>query len=493
MWTLRLKKLRFISAVDAGAQGPIANVALLKRAPDGKQTVDITCKVTKTSDSLGLVFGWAMAGTLDGKTPHVDLQGDAIDVNSDEFLKVCSEFIEAGAAVDVMHNEEQDGRVVFAMPLTKEINDSLGIKSDVHGLAIAMKPSKETFAKFKSGELNAFSIGGEGFREPLEKAAVKKTALLTTDVEGHAHLLNDLDGGAGGLTESAVMGEGSDATWHSHPWIRNDNGELVIGTSAGHTHAIVNVNAVDETDDVELAAKSQKPKSPPVTQTAKVNTMSNEKNVEIEKKLERLERIAKMSGAHKTHFDALTADDQDSFLSLSAAARDSAIAAAIANDPVEVEFDGQQFRKSAGPVMINLAKTMKAQADVIAKQAAAIKKAAIRKEAAETIPNLPGADSVHDMIIAAIDAFDATPEEKAAMKEALKGANAIAATKSKAPGFGGTDPTLNSTDADDQLEELAKKHAAEHKVPFAKALSEVLKTEEGRALYAQQPAPISVA
>jgi len=33
-YRLKIKRLDFISSVDAGAQGPISNVALLKRAPD---------------------------------------------------------------------------------------------------------------------------------------------------------------------------------------------------------------------------------------------------------------------------------------------------------------------------------------------------------------------------------------------------------------------------------------------------------------------------
>ena len=173
-YKLKLRRLDFISAVDAGAQGPIANVALIKRAdPMG---FDATFKVAKVDDSLGLVFGWAMAGTLDGgETLHVDLQDDAIDVNSDDFLKACAEFMEGGAAADVMHDGEQDGRVVFAMPLIPEINKALGIETETHGLAIAMKPSPETFKRFKSGELAAFSIGGVGERTPLDKSRARKS------------------------------------------------------------------------------------------------------------------------------------------------------------------------------------------------------------------------------------------------------------------------------------------------------------------------------
>ncbi|HET9893241.1 MAG TPA: hypothetical protein VFQ42_22375 [Mycobacterium sp.] len=167
---LRIKSLKFISAVDAGAQGPIANVALIKRAPAGAagDDIDATCHVYKLDEKLGLVFGWALATSLDGgATPHVDLQKDAI-VGDDELIKIAAEFMEASAANDVLHDENPDGKIVFAMPLTKAVCAALGIQSDTHGLAIAMKPSPETFKRFLSKELNAFSIGGVGEREVVK-------------------------------------------------------------------------------------------------------------------------------------------------------------------------------------------------------------------------------------------------------------------------------------------------------------------------------------
>ncbi len=168
-YRLKIKSLKFISAVDAGAQGPVANVALIKRAPGGSN-VKATFRVAKVDDKLGLVFGWALASTLDGgRTPHIDLQKDAI-IGDDDLIKVAAAFMESGGPSDVLHDESPDGKIVFAMPLTKDVNAALGIKSDVHGLAIAMRPSPETFKRFVKGELNAFSIGGTGERE-LVKAA----------------------------------------------------------------------------------------------------------------------------------------------------------------------------------------------------------------------------------------------------------------------------------------------------------------------------------
>ena len=288
---LRIKSLKFISAVDRGAQGPISNVALIKRAPAGDE-IEAVCTVSKVDEKLGIVFGWALATTLDGgATPHIDLQDDAI-VGDDELIKVAAAFMEAGAASDVLHDDNPDGKIVFAMPLTKEVNAALGIKSDVHGLAIGMKPSPETFKRFVSGELAAFSIGGVGEREPVEKAATPrrrrkrrpgawtgpdgkagspdfggrytgaddgnagnvnarpetfkresfgKMATLTSTENGHAHSLDldaPLDEWCHFLQTSEQTAEGA-ASPHSHCWIYDlTSGAITIGADSGHTHTV---------------------------------------------------------------------------------------------------------------------------------------------------------------------------------------------------------------------------------------------------------------
>lgn len=160
-YKLKLTKLAFLSSVDMPAQGEGAKALLLKSG----DAFSITARVIKQSDELGLVFGHAFASSLDGgQTGHVDSQSDVIDP---DFLKTAMEFMEAGGPTDVNHDFESDGRIVFAWPLMPEVNDALGIKSDVVGLAVAVKPSPETYARFKSGELTGFSIAGIGERSPI--------------------------------------------------------------------------------------------------------------------------------------------------------------------------------------------------------------------------------------------------------------------------------------------------------------------------------------
>ena len=58
------------------------------------------------------------------------------------------------------------GVVIHSMPITKEIGDSLGIQSDREGWIVAFKVyDDDVWAKVKSGELAAFSIGGRASKE----------------------------------------------------------------------------------------------------------------------------------------------------------------------------------------------------------------------------------------------------------------------------------------------------------------------------------------
>jgi len=160
---LRLKQLNFISAVDKPAQEP-AVVVLIK----GSKQLDIVSKfvpAVKVSDELGLVFGWAMVNARKGED-YFDLQGDHIDAQS--MMAAAAEFMSRSRAQDAMHDYRKDGEVVFAMPMTPEVAKAFGVQTDTYGLMIAVRPSPEVLAKFKSGEFTGFSIAGIGERETVK-------------------------------------------------------------------------------------------------------------------------------------------------------------------------------------------------------------------------------------------------------------------------------------------------------------------------------------
>lgn len=236
-YRLKLRSLSFISAVDRPAQ-ETATALLMKRA-SGELDLSSSARVIKTDDALGLVFAWAWTSTVDGE-PYHDLQGDAID-DGDDMIKVAAEFMSGPRTTDLMHDERGDGQVVFAMPMTKEIAKAFGVETTTSGLMVAIKPSAEVFARFKSGELTGLSIGATGVREPLEKSApVRKGARLTApDDTGHSHLVEaDLPSGHTGSGEMIVASGAGYSGYHCHPFARNDDGSITIGAAMGHTHTL---------------------------------------------------------------------------------------------------------------------------------------------------------------------------------------------------------------------------------------------------------------
>lgn len=86
--------------------------------------------------------------------------------------------------------------------------------------------------------------GGSSVALRLDEAErVDGCGKMTTSFAGHQHLI-DLDPQYGdrysGSTSWATA-EGSEQS-HDHPWVRNPDGSITIGESAGHTHEIIDEN-----------------------------------------------------------------------------------------------------------------------------------------------------------------------------------------------------------------------------------------------------------
>jgi len=118
-------------------------------------------QLAKVDEELGLVIGWAVVSTIDGE-PYYDLQGDHIPVGS--LWKAALDFAEHSRVAKEMHgltgDNTQQGGVPMMMVIDKNIAKAMGFETNIEGLMIAMRPDEAMLAKFKSGELTAFSIGG---------------------------------------------------------------------------------------------------------------------------------------------------------------------------------------------------------------------------------------------------------------------------------------------------------------------------------------------
>ena len=122
-------------------------------------------EIIKVDDGLGLVFGWGIICKIDG-VEYFDKQDDSIP--EDAMLEAVTEFAKTSRTAGDMHVFE-DGTVVHEFPLTADIAKAYDIICSKTGWMVAVEPSPEVYAKFKSGEYTGFSIGGERILdEPVE-------------------------------------------------------------------------------------------------------------------------------------------------------------------------------------------------------------------------------------------------------------------------------------------------------------------------------------
>jgi len=127
---------------------------------------NIEGQILKADDEQRLVYGWASVVTEKGE-PVVDRQGDVIEPET--LVKAVNNFMENIRVGKEMHKGDQIGAVIHSMPVTKEIGESLGIQSDREGWVVAFKVyDDDVWARVKSGELAAFSIGGRAIKEPYD-------------------------------------------------------------------------------------------------------------------------------------------------------------------------------------------------------------------------------------------------------------------------------------------------------------------------------------
>ena len=127
---------------------------------------NIEGQILKADDEQRLVYGWASVVTEKGE-PVVDRQGDVIEPET--LVKAVNNFMENIRVGKEMHKGDQIGAVIHSMPVTKEIGESLGIQSDREGWVVAFKVYDDNvWARVKSGELAAFSIGGRAIKESYD-------------------------------------------------------------------------------------------------------------------------------------------------------------------------------------------------------------------------------------------------------------------------------------------------------------------------------------
>jgi hypothetical protein len=148
----------------------VKTVAKAKPAPKPDPPVVKRGVILKADEDRGLVYGYASMSTREDGSLYEDLQGDVIE--PDVLENAALEFMLHHRAVDEMHAGDPIGAIVESLVVTPEKLVKMGIPAEVAetipvGWWVGAKVTPDVFAKVKSGELEAYSIGGFAKRVPV--------------------------------------------------------------------------------------------------------------------------------------------------------------------------------------------------------------------------------------------------------------------------------------------------------------------------------------
>lgn len=123
-------------------------------------------EIQKLDRDQHIAYGWMSVATSADGTPIIDLQGDIIE--PDELEKAATAWMLDSRDVGAMHAITKGiGQPVASLVLTSDIQKALGIPPGLVpvGWFVGLHvDDPATWAKIKSGEYAAFSIGGSAHR-----------------------------------------------------------------------------------------------------------------------------------------------------------------------------------------------------------------------------------------------------------------------------------------------------------------------------------------
>ena len=386
-------------------------------------------------------------------------------------------------------NVMEEFRIDFLSPVDRpaqEGAEALFLKRDDGKRTSGRTVSAAELAKLKDANLSKDMDGSP--------------AVSTSMSNGHAHLVW-LRGPAGetsyGISD-ALRGVET-GVMHDHGYVLKADGSIEVLFNNGHTHEV-------DPADLQFAILVVRKNDPgfewPATGAIdKGNEMTDKKTEksaekvadEMQKTVTNLTEhlaltsiLAGMSDAEKGHFHNLGDTEKSAFVSKSADDRAADIASVqkAADDADPVLFTtstGLQIRKSAGDVVLSLAK----DADAQRKRADAAESKAsdsdFTKRAESELAHLPGTVPERAAILKAVDGIKDAGHRDAALA-ALKAGDAAAAGAFKNKGSSEGPGDENAPES--QLEALVKSHvAANGGVTEAQAFLKVLETDAGKDLY----------
>jgi hypothetical protein len=372
--------------------------------------------------------------------------------------------------------------------------------------------------------------------DSVEKA---RFAAITSSVDGHSHLIeqttyqyNVANNVLAGTTTYAAKEDA--ATSHSHPWMMDAEGKVVLGEADGHTHEVdaaamlvamrgyltglameaaankradVNKNqpadsvgdgtgepaALDAGDNEAVGhdgATEHEMGDVPAAVKAASSSGDATRVADLEKRLARAEAYGQLDDAGKRYAKSLGDVERKAFLAKSSADRAAEIAKAADADPVVfTAADGSQFRKSDDPRLVSAVRRADEESKVAKQARDRAEGLELAKRAEVEIPNLPGSPVVKAALLKAVDGIADEAVRKDALAAIVAGSNGLAPALrtigKRGTGTTGTDSEQSGGDPEAKLDELAKARASKDGIPYAKAYREVLRTTEGARLYGQ--------
>lgn len=148
-------------ASDTALDTLTADVDAVVKAYEGR----VPTLVLKVAAERQMVYGWASVVTKDGATVE-DQQEDTMEM--DNVRKVVHQFIRDERVGKAMHDGPQVGEVLDSFVFCSDVQKALGIDFGCEGWLVGYHVTDaKVWKRVQSGELKAFSIGGEGVRTPL--------------------------------------------------------------------------------------------------------------------------------------------------------------------------------------------------------------------------------------------------------------------------------------------------------------------------------------
>lgn len=367
------------------------------------------------------------------------------------------------------------------------------------------KPKRSRVKKFRLDEISLVDLPAHGpARIAIMKRATdtvdvdllqKNRLAMTTLTAGHSHTLVLVSAHSEGMSELKA-GQTSFADGHTHGFIMDDAGNIIISDAEGHSHGLsALVKAADDiTDEIltEGFLASLASDEPQASDTGDTTMSKNdptpdtvvtpEELAKVEQRAVRAESIVKLSPEQRAYFGSLQAGaEQDEFLGTDS--KDAIVKNAADSDPVVyTSRDGDSFRKSDDQRLVKAAQRADKAEERVEKSETLAKRAGFEKRAGEDLQHLTGESAAKADLLEAVETLPI--EKRDAVMTILKSKDAGMAKAFDTLGTSGA--TDDVVDADAKVTLIAKGLREKNpNLTLEQAYVAALDTPEGRELHVE--------